>query len=260
MNQDIFSASREEVVWYFAASDATMGLHGQYIGGGGGSGVWDEAASMRAHAAQRSLNHQWQVQRRARVHDTMMRMPRPAFEDLRAVYNPFGAARASWQAHCVFTKGKRRLLGLALRTFAAPKIFERRLGDERAHREQDGRLRLEIPFHELLAWIEDEVARLDRNSLDRKKAIKPGHALPQGHCLNAVLKEASEREESAIAQYDDLRRRRIEDRRQENAERLESYLAAKRERESAKFDAKLARRKRENDLARERAVLWAGTS
>lgn len=233
--QDALSASRDEVGWFYALSDAAMGLHGQSFNDGG-SGVWDEARIHRAHMNKRTWDHQHYVRRRAKVAATLASLDFAARNDLESVYRPFGAARTTWQAYCVFTKERRSLLGLALRTSAILVAYGKR-------KKLEGPII--APFVDLLRWIEDEIAALEH------KKIRPGHALPRGHRLQPALDEALGREERAMAAYDVHRRVRADEERKPNRELLEAARETRRLRERDYFLAKLSDESRRMWLAGE---------
>lgn len=207
---DAFGASREEVGWFYAASGGAMGLRAQSIGDSS-PGVWDDAKIHRAHMALRTVGHRADVAKMSRVVATISQLEPEHRNDLAAVYVPFGASRTTWQAYCVFTKERRSLLGLALRTPELAKAFGR------VH-ELEGDVA--IPEVILLRWIENEVAHL------KPEKIRQGHSLPTNHRLGPALREADRRESLAIGLYEVLRRKRIETRQAENQELLDRELKA----------------------------------
>ncbi len=191
---DAFTAARDEVGWFYAASSAAMGLHGQGYGDGGGTGIWDEAKSTRAHLSRRTAGHRADVARHKSVAGTLAQLDPELRVDLESVYVPFGASRTTWQAYSAFTQGRRPLLGLALRTKAISEAFKRSRPDADA----------EPTFGALLRWVEDEVA-----DLKPSKRMRQGYALPDRHQLLPALREAEGRELTAIRSYDELRLARI---------------------------------------------------
>ncbi len=191
---DAYSASRDDLGWFYAASGSALGLRGQSYGDVG-SGVWDAAKSFRAHMALRTIGHRCDVERAERIAEHLVQIEPAKRHDLELVYTPFGAGRTTWQAYCVFTKGRCALLGLALHTPQLVQAYARRKGKSEGE---------SVPTETLLRWVEHEVSRLD------SKKIKPGHALPPGHVLLGALHAAARRELEGVAAYKALRDERYQ--------------------------------------------------
>lgn len=218
---DSFVGAIEELGWRFQRAASAIGIRGQAIGDGGGGGVWDDAASERAHWSKRGDAYRHAVQKLARVDRTMAEVPLALQRTLALGFEPFG--RASNRLSTAFTLtvprpnttegAKVSLIGLVVETHAARVAFGK------AHET------VVMPGTEfLLRWLEDE-------------AHKPGAQ----RAFQWMKREAAGRLHPALDAYETARLARVEaeraERREVSAERaafLESELDNKHERERFK--------------------------
>jgi hypothetical protein len=113
-----------------------------------GNGVFDEAASHRAHYRLREPRHRAAVDKRARIQWVLWGLERDAREALALAYAPVGAERATHPLREAFARGAANLLELALRSPAVSDAFAR------AHGIDEPR---EFPRTLVLRWLETDV-------------------------------------------------------------------------------------------------------
>ena len=195
------SGTRDELMWFFTSSDATMGLHAA------GPPIkvedpYDEARQNEAHRKRHTAWHRRQIAKRARVVEVLLSLERWHREDLVSVYMPFGAGRVSAQTMAILTRQKRPLLGLLLHTEAVRRAFRKSYDTEDA------------PPGVLLRFVD---------GLLEGKANEP---LKNNHPLRRALDEADARETAAARAYDALRKAALEAERHEEHDRLHRELEA----------------------------------
>lgn len=197
---DPLGIARREVAWFFGQSQSVMGLRGAGMEAGPAS-VWDEARSDRAHGARHGVHYRSELAKRERIESTLLTMEGEDRKDLQAVYEPFGAARTSWQAMRCFSVGGRSLLALALRT------NELRIAYARATESVTP-----ATATQLMLFVVHEVALLSKPEM------------PARHKLRSALDVADARETAAAVAYDARRQVRVKAASDERAEFLETEL------------------------------------
>lgn len=105
---------RAELCWYFQSADAAVGISAAPFNPNKIGGVWDEAASVRAHFRFRDHIQRAAMAKRARIEWTLWGLPVPAQTILRDAFTPFGAGRASYSLQGAMTRGGVCLLAVAL--------------------------------------------------------------------------------------------------------------------------------------------------
>lgn len=226
--------AREDLSWFFGASESAVGLQAQGYEGNTAESVWDDRRINALHVRMLTYGRQ-AIARRNRISDLLLEMPPDVVRDLRAVYTPFGWGRlsggsakdkdrANWAVWCRFSMQGRQLLPLALET---PEMME---AYRRKHEGAD------CPSREiLLRFVCAEVASI------RDENVRPGKALPTGHSLTPSLRAADRRETEASALYDRLREEQSREAKRRRAMSLDAVLEALKADEVAAIERRLRR-------------------
>lgn len=116
-----------ELTWRFQDAEAALGIHAQDIRGGKGGGVFDEAASHRAHMAHRTERHRHAVARMRRIDACLAEMEPGQARLLQAAFAPAGRASPHLASALGVSINGRwlSLVGLALATGIAEAARDR---------------------------------------------------------------------------------------------------------------------------------------
>lgn len=171
--------AREELAWYFSGLGPAVGLRAASIDGGGGGGIYDEAASIRDHMRHFEPSHRAQVRRMHAVQATLRRIDRTDAGMLSLAFTPFGAARASWRLLTALSADGICLVAPSLQTRSLPALWRQTVGDGD-----------QPPPFVLLMFLEDQVRHLKR-----------GNRIPASHGLQRVLDEARDSVTASLRSY-----------------------------------------------------------
>jgi hypothetical protein len=190
---DSFIGAIDELGWRFQRAASAIGIRGQSIGDGGGNGgVWDEAASERAHWSKRGDAYRNAVQKMTKIDRTIAALSPAQCRVVAQVFEPYG--RTSAKLANAFTLSVRRseaadavskvpLIALVVETHAARVAFGK------AH---DTVVAPGTVI--LLRWLEHE-------------AEKPGSS----RTFEWMKREAAGRLQPALAAYEEFRLARVQE-------------------------------------------------
>lgn len=185
-----YAFERDELMWYFTAMGAVAGLRAAPLEGGGGQ-VFDSERSWSLMETKADPRLFANMRRVANVEASLRACTAPTLRDVRALFTPFGAARASWQVQATFSQEGQSLIGLVLGTCELRDSFLAK-----------HRTRITPPASLLLAYLESEVSKLDRTEL------------PKEHRLRRALDAACSKAVMALEEY------RIRDRARRQASKV----------------------------------------
>jgi hypothetical protein len=210
---DTFQGAVDELTWRFQRGDSALGIRGQSYDDVKSGGVWDEAASERAHWSRRDEAYRHAVQKVMRVDATLAELTAEHRRLLRLACEPYG--RSSSRLQLAFTQHRLSLLGVAMETHVARVTFAR------AHDT------VIVPSATmLLRWLESEATRASSAAL-----------------FDRLRRAAWEQLTPAFTAYEERRQERMKVSKLEHAEgrarreaELERVLDEQHERERLKLE------------------------
>lgn len=196
--QEELRATTGELSWYYGASHAAIGVRGQAIDADKVGGVWDEERAHQVHVQKRRPEMRAAVDRRAKVEATLGGLPTaPTQRELRLLFEPFGAARATLFVQNAFTRRGLCLIALAVETRAVRIAFAKRY--ETVTRPGPDAL---------LRFLEDEAGR-GSGSVRRIGDEAERTAVSDLHAYDHVRQQRVEAEKASEAAYYDALNRKI---------------------------------------------------
>lgn len=216
MQQLGYVREREELGWYHAGLGAAVGLRASPLEPSS-RGVYDEHAADLNHGGRLTPEHRAKVARLAVVRATLQQVGDVARTHLAMTFTPVGAGRASYRLLTALSVDGQTLVGLAVATEAARRLWVARQTQRDDEDDDDFSWRVERgpeSYADVMQILNVEA-----------EGLKRGNRIPSGHRLQRVLDEAADTCISMVGSYARVRQDVVAAKETARQADLSAYLA-----------------------------------